>query len=201
MKWAIFPGPVEFSAWHPQAIARHLGNVSLQADEPSSALTIGDKLLLPLVDNPPAMQPWQRIASRSLTHDGEQATASYTTENKPLADYKAERKAALAAKRWEVETGGTTVAGMAVMTDRESQGLINGAYALASRNLETPGFVIKFKSGSGWVDLTAAQMVAIADVVGTHVQAAFANEAAIYAAIDAADTHEAVAAVDINSGW
>lgn len=149
-----------------------------------------------VIDAPDGFDP-ERLADYRWTGERLTGPGIWTT----LEEHKAERKAALAEKRWQVETGGTTVAGMAVMTDRESQGLINGAYALASRNLETPGFVIKFKSGSGWVDLTAAQMVAIADAVGTHVQSAFANEAAIYAAIDAADTHEAVAAVDINSGW
>jgi hypothetical protein len=48
-----------------------------------------------------------------------------------LEDVKAAKLADIAAARYEAETGGITVSGMAIQTDRESQGLITGA-ALAA---------------------------------------------------------------------
>lgn len=84
-------------------------------------------------------------------------------------------------KRWRVETGGITVAGAAIPTSREDQAMITGAVAFAQLN---PDASIQFKAVSGWVTLTATQMVGIGLSVGTHVQACFAAEAAIDADVD-----------------
>ena len=81
-----------------------------------------------------------------------------------------------AGKRWLVETGGITVAGAHIQTDRDSQAMITGAYAYAQAN---PDATINYKAEGGFVALTAAQMTAIGLAVGAHVQACFAAEAAI----------------------
>ncbi|NEI71316.1 DUF4376 domain-containing protein [Rhizobium lusitanum] len=78
-----------------------------------------------------------------------------------------------ASKRYAVETGGIVINGMSVMTDRGSQSLITGAYNYVQAN---PEVTVKFKTAAGFVELTAAQMTAIANAVGAHVQAAFAAE-------------------------
>lgn len=200
MKWYLTPSNREFSEWKPQAIAKHLGNVSLPVNEPLAKLTVGTHTLYPLVDDNGSPEPYQ-TSTRSITVGVDVATAVYTYENKPLADYKAGRKAEVTAKRYDVETGGVTVSGMTVETSRESQSLINGAYGLAMRYENEPGFTIDFKSTTGWVSLTAAQMIAISDAVGTHIQDAFKRERALHEAIDAASDHAAVTAIDITTGW
>ena len=81
-----------------------------------------------------------------------------------------------ASKRYAVETGGITVGGMHVMTDRASQSLITGAYNYVQAN---PDVLVKFKTAAGFVEVTATQMTAIANAVGAHVQAAFAAEGEI----------------------
>ncbi len=81
-----------------------------------------------------------------------------------------------ASKRYAVETGGIVLNGMRVMTDRASQSLITGAYNYVQAN---PDITVKFKTSGGFVELTAAQMTAIANAVGAHVQAAFAAEGEI----------------------
>ena len=81
-----------------------------------------------------------------------------------------------ASKRYAVETGGIVLNGMRVMTDRASQSLITGAYNYVQAN---PDVLVKFKTSGGFVELTAAQMTAIANAVGAHVQAAFAAEGEI----------------------
>lgn len=87
-------------------------------------------------------------------------------------------------KRWRVETGGISVGGVPVATDRESQSLITGAHAYAQIN---PGVMIKYKSGAGFVDLEAATVAAIATAVAAHVQACFATEADVAVAIERGD--------------
>lgn len=95
---------------------------------------------------------------------------------------KAELIAYAADKRWRVETGGITVAGASIDTSRDSQAMITGAYSYSQAH---PEQLIKFKSASGWVDLDAATVASIATAVGVHVQACFAIEATIDAAIEA----------------
>lgn len=81
-----------------------------------------------------------------------------------------------ATKRYAVETGGIVLNGMRVMTDRQSQSLITGAYNYVQANRDV---TVKFKTAAGFVELTAAQVMAIANAVGAHVQASFAAEGEI----------------------
>ncbi len=83
-------------------------------------------------------------------------------------------------KRWRVETGGISVGGVPVATDRESQSLITGAHAYVLTN---PDVSIKFKAANGFVDLDATRVTAVATAVAAHVQACFAVEADVAAAI------------------
>jgi len=103
-------------------------------------------------------------------------------ENWEVAAGKASLIAYAAIKRWQVETGGITVAGAAIDTSRESQAMITGAYAYSQAN---PSETISYKAISGWVTIDAATMTAIATAVGAHVQACFAAEASAAAEIEA----------------
>lgn len=62
------------------------------------------------------------------------------------------------------------------MTDRQSQSLITGAYNYVDAN---PDVTVQFKTTSGFVGLTVAQVKAVANAVAEHVQASFATEGAI----------------------
>ncbi len=62
---------------------------------------------------------------------------------------------------------------MSVMTDRQSQALITGAYAYVQAN---PTVTVSSKTASGFVSLTAAEVTAVANAVGANVQASFAAE-------------------------
>lgn len=120
-----------------------------------------------------------------------------------LASTRASIKATVTARRFTAETGGITIGGMTIRTDRESQALINGAYNLARDMLagdvaETP---IEFKGASGWTQIAPAEMVAVGRAVAAHVQACFAHERALHDDIDVAATTADVLAVDINTGW
>lgn len=73
--------------------------------------------------------------------------------------------------RWKVETGGIEINGILIQTDAISRANLLGAKEL--------GVGIKWKTPSGFVDLTAAQVSAIAAAVGIHIQKCYAAEAAL----------------------
>lgn len=97
-----------------------------------------------------------------------------------------------AAARYNKETGGITVNGAAVATDRESQAMVNGAYAYALIN---PQLTISFKTEAGFTVLNATQITAVATAIAAHVQACFAVEASLDSGIDAG-TVVTTAAID-----
>ena len=79
-----------------------------------------------------------------------------------------------AARRFQVETGGVTVAGVQINTERDSQSLLTGAAFAASID---PDYRIKWKAETGFVDLTGEQVLGIASQVRAFVQACFNREA------------------------
>lgn len=106
--------------------------------------------------------------------------------------------AALAAKRWGVETGGIEVDGAVIRTDIDSQTKIAGALQMVQRNPET---IIDWKGATGWVQLDATAVAVIADLVAAHVQACFTRERVLSDTITAATHTAALDAIDINAGW
>lgn len=88
----------------------------------------------------------------------------------------------IADRRWQAETGGTTISGMPLDTGRDSQALITGA-ALAA--MLDPEYSVQWKTQGGFVDLTAEQIIAVASAVRAHVQACFDREAELLEALEA----------------
>lgn len=107
-------------------------------------------------------------------------------------------KAYAADKRWRVETGGITVNGAAIQTDRDSQAMITGAVVYLNNNPDATS--VRFKAESGWVTLDKASMLAIGVAVGQHVQSCFDAEKAIDADIDTG-TITAAAEVEDDGRW
>lgn len=85
-------------------------------------------------------------------------------------------------KRYRVETGGMTVNGLAIPTDRETQSKLSGA-VLTFQTGALSG-AIDWKAAGGWVQLDQAAVTALASAVAAHVQAAFSRERAVSALID-----------------
>jgi len=121
------------------------------------------------------------------------AFASYAGQNPPeqiVEDVpltgdalKAALKAYAASKRYTVETGGMTVNGMAIPTDRITQSKLSGAVLAFQAGALTGS--IDWKTSSGWVSLDQASVTALASAVAMHVQAAFSVEKSVSDAIDA----------------
>ena len=102
-----------------------------------------------------------------------------------LQDARERKRSEIAAARWEAETAGIDVNGFTVRTDRESQALITGA---ALKAMQDSTYSCRWKTESGFVELTAPQILAIADAVRAHVQACFDREAELCGLIDKAKT-------------
>jgi hypothetical protein len=115
-----------------------------------------------------------------------------------FSDAKTAKLTALAAKRYEVETGGVTVGGMTIMSDAVSQAKLTGAWLRVQRK---PSASIRWKGRDGWVTVGKAEIEALVDAVSDHVQTCFDNEYAHSEAINALTTIAAVDAYDIETGW
>lgn len=104
-----------------------------------------------------------------------------------LDELKAQKKAEIAAARYAAETAGTTVNGITIDTGRDSQALITGAAVAAMLD---ENYSLNWKTESGFIHLTAPEIIAVAQAVRAHVQACFDREAELCALVDAAETKE-----------
>lgn len=108
-------------------------------------------------------------------------------------ELKAAKYEEIAAARYAAETGGCTVDGVTIATDRGSQALLTAAVVTARLDLE---FKTRWKCADGrFVTLDAMQLRAIGDAVTAHVEACFAREAELVELIDAAATPDELAAI------
>ncbi len=110
----------------------------------------------------------------------------------PFATAKENKYAEIAAARYNAEIAGVTVNGVSIKTDRESQGLITGA---ALKAMQDSTYSCRWKTESGFVELTAPQILAIADAVRAHVQSCFDREAELLPLIKAAESPEELEAI------
>jgi hypothetical protein len=99
----------------------------------------------------------------------------------------------IAQARFNAEIAGVTINGVSIKTDRESQGLITGA---ALKAMQDNTYVCRWKGIDGFVELTAPQIIAIADAVRQHVQSCFDHEAELLPLIEAATTEAELEAIN-----
>ena len=102
-------------------------------------------------------------------------------------ELKTQKKAEIAAARYTREIAGTTVNGVTIDTGRDSQALITGA-ALAA--VIDSNYSLNWKTASGFIHLTAPEIIAVAQAVRAHVQSCFDREGELVALVDAAQTAE-----------
>ena len=108
-------------------------------------------------------------------------------------ELKTAKRDKIAAARYEAETGGCTVDGVTIATDRGSQALLTAAVVTARLDVE---FKTRWKCADGhFVTLDAMQLRAIGDAVTAHVEACFAREGELCEQIDTAQTPEELAAI------
>lgn len=185
-------------------------NVSFPAGEWSDELLAG--LGYARVHEPsalPLLAPFERLEVGAPVLVGDRWELTYSAQSVVPSDpvereifisrQKTALKVGAGAVRYRLEVAGITLTdGTLIRTDRESQASLLGAVSLAQLN---PGAVLDWKAATGWVQMTAPQIMAVAQQVGARVQALFSAERAHHAAIDALTTLEEVIAYDVNAGW
>ncbi|MFI0489776.1 MAG: DUF4376 domain-containing protein [Yersinia sp. (in: enterobacteria)] len=105
----------------------------------------------------------------------------------------------VAAKRFNVETGGVIVTGRPIATDRDSVAQLNNAFISLKNALiaDTP-----WKSVDGsFTFVTLADIEPVAQAIASHVRACFAAEQVHNNAINALATQAELDAYDVNAGW
>ena len=115
----------------------------------------------------------------------------------------------IAAKRFEVETGGVVGNGKFYATDRHSQAAIfrsTGtvswkAAATVSRDIEQADGSKVATICISEVEFVDTDMVALQAIVKTHIDNAYAREKALMSAIDSASDIAALRSIDLTSGW
>lgn len=157
----------------------------------------------PVVDAAPPKAPAGHVVERSgWTLGDTTATPAWIVRpmtNEETTILRERRKAEATDLRWKREVAGIVINGIPVATDDRSKTLILGKRAQAQSN---PAMVFRWKAASGeWVDLTGAQIIAVADAVADHVQACFDREGELHDSIDAAGDVAAVLAIDLTAGW
>jgi len=120
----------------------------------------------------------------------EKLAAAPEPEPPPAPDW----PALIAARRFQAETGGVTVQGIPVNTERDSQALLTGAAFAASLD---PAYQIKWKAATGFVDLSAQQIIGVASAVRAFVQACFNREAELLGAV----ADGSITAEMLEEGW
>ena len=143
---------------------------------------------------------WELRESPETREDQEEAerlAEAAALEKERLRDPDA-RRAELANIRWQRQTAGITVDGVALRTDRDS---IVDLRMIAGRSPDK--FPVPYKAASGFVSLeTQADAVRLADAQDAYVQACFSHEVVLAGLIDdLSHDPEALATLDLTQGW
>ena len=145
----------------------------------------------------------KKWGSEVLTLDAERKVVLVTRKQVAMtAAEKAARDSAIAAewagriaaRRFQAETGGVTVEGIPVNTERDSQALLTGAAFAASLD---PNYQIKWKAATGFVELNRDQVIGLASEVRAFVQACFNREAELLGFV----ADGSITAEMIEEGW
>lgn len=134
------------------------------------------------------------VHERLLLPEQAQVAENCRLDRGTLAPPKIDPLIAIAARRYEAETGGTTVEGMLVNTERDSQALLTGA---ALQAMLDPNYTVRWKTEGGFVDLDAQQIIGLAVGVRAHVQACFDREAELVAAVEDGSYTDSM----LDEGW
>jgi len=100
----------------------------------------------------------------------------------------------IAAERYMREGVGITINGSVIDTSRDGQALI--ASAAVSAILDAT-YTCNWKTGSGFIELDASELITIAKAVRAHVQACFDREMVLLQAIDSDLYRDDM----LNEGW
>ena len=102
--------------------------------------------------------------------------------------------ARLAALRYRVETGGTSLGGVRILTGRTDQAMTTQAFVTLQSGMVDG---IDWKGPDGWQRVTLAELEPVARAVAAHVQRCFTTERIVSEQIAAADPQT----FDVQAAW
>ena len=116
-----------------------------------------------------------------------------------LDEAQAAMKAHVAEIRWRIETGGIEILGFGrVPTALEDQNRV----ATSIQGMERAGLAeVDYKLPEGWARLTLGELIEVGKAITAHVEACFARERALHAAIDGAQNIAELAEIPTATGW
>ncbi len=131
---------------------------------------------------------------RAINSESDLSADEFFSKTEPAAS-KIAPAVLIANARYQHEVAGTTVAGVKVFTDRDTQNKLTAAALRASRD-STYGVDWKLSDGT-FVNLTAVEIIAVADGVGDYVQACYTREAVLLAELADGEFNESM----LTEGW
>ena len=152
----------------------------------------------------PALQAYQRDGAESAALDGAVWKITVAAKDLSLEQAKAQALNEIANTRYGVETGGVIVTGKFYSTERDRQAAIARATgtvawkcnATVTRKIDDVDTVCVGSAG-----FANSDMDAVGTAVAAHVAAAYAREAELMTAVNAADCVSALRAIDLTAGW
>jgi len=157
----------------------------------------------------PTLDKYQEVGTETGQLSNDEWLISAAAKDISIESAKAQAKAEISQKRYEVETGGIFLNNKFYATDRDSQSAISRMTGTVS--WKAAATVVKdvvqedestvettFISASEFVD---TDMDALKTAVAAHVAAAYAKEKEFLTSINAADTIAALRLINLASGW
>ena len=148
----------------------------------------------------PTLDKYQEVGTETGQLSNDEWLISVAAKDISIESAKAQAKAEISQKRYEVETGGIFLNNKFYATDRDSQSAISRMTGTVS--WKAAATVVKddttFISDSEFVD---TDMDALKTAVAAHVAAAYAKEKEFLTSINAADTIAALRLINLASGW
>tara|TARA_R100000781_G_scaffold114431_1_gene85206 strand:+ start:154 stop:798 length:645 start_codon:yes stop_codon:yes gene_type:complete len=157
----------------------------------------------------PTLDKYQEVGTETGQLSNDEWLISAAAKDISIESAKAQAKAEISQKRYEVETGGIFLNNKFYATDRDSQSAISRmtgtvswkAAATVVKDVvqeDESTVEITFISASEFVD---TDMDALKTAVAAHVAAAYAKEKEFLTSINAADTIAALRLINLASGW
>ena len=157
----------------------------------------------------PSLLAYQRDGGESGELAGDVWKITVAAKDLSLEQAKARALSEIAATRYFVETGGVIVSGKFYATGRDSQAAIARASgpvswkcnATVTRDIEQADGSTVSTVCVSTPEFVDSDMDAVKTAVAAHVAAAYAREAALMTAINAADSVAALRSIDLTAGW
>jgi hypothetical protein len=161
---------------------------------PQSKVRDGKALLRPIQEVTAEYNPDTQAYTISREVRNNKVVDTWIVQDLPRDQVDAKLLAALAARRFAVETGGVTIGPVTIQTDRETRANLIAARIKAK---EDPTYSVKWKTPLGFVPLDATTIIIAADTAAAHVQKCFESEAAVAQGVSGyGSTAEILAAFD-----